>query len=182
MRRDAEDNRNRLIQAGRQLVQEKGGDVPIEAFCEAASVNRATFYRNFSDRSALYAALCDYELELMSEVIKSTKDPLTFLSALSEMMAVFDRFVSSLSNLPEISDAPMNDEKVRAVIAGPLERAKLEGWIRPNIEADDILVISRMIGCSWRLDHQPSREIAVRRRLKLVMDGLRPPPISRSSR
>lgn len=174
MRRDAEANRERLIEAGRALLQQHGGDLPVERFCEAASVNRATFYRNFSDRPALYSAICDHELVLMSRAIEASDEPLAFLIALTEMMTVYDRFVTSLADLPEFAGAPENDAKVRAAIATPLARAKASGWIANDICEDDIFVVARMVGCSWRLDHQPSRTEAVARRLRLVLNGLRP--------
>ena len=174
MRSDAEANRQRLLKAGRLLVQEHGGDLPIERFCDTAGVNRATFYRHFSDRSALYNAMCDHELALMARALDDAKHPLAFMIALAEMMMVFDRFVTSLADIPEFSATPANNRKVWDAVAPSLARAKADGWIYDHITADDIFVIARMIGCSWRLDHQPSREAALERRLRLVLDGLSP--------
>lgn len=175
MRRDAERNRDRLIEAGLKLIQEHGGDVAIERFCEAAGVNRATFYRHFPARFDLYSAICDHELDRMLRVIEATDDPINFLSALAEMMTTYDRFIASLSHLPELDQTEANDERVRASIAAPLLRAQEGGWIKSHITADDVVVIARMVGCGWRLDHQPSRSIAMQRRLRLVMEGLCPP-------
>lgn len=150
--------------------------MPIERFCEAAGVNRATFYRNFPDRPALYSAICDHELVLMTQAVEATDRPLAFLTALAEMMTVYDRFVTSLADLPEFAGTPANDAKVRAAIAAPLACAKADGWIGEHISEDDIFVIARMVGCGWRLDHQPSRMATLERRLQLVLDGLRPRP------
>lgn len=178
MRRDAEANRDRLLQAGRLLLQEHGGDLPIERFCEAAAVNRATFYRHFPDRSALYSAICDHELVLMTQAIEDADRPLTFLTALAEMMTVYDRFVMSLADLPEFAATLANDQKVRDAIAAPLARAKADGWVRVHITEDDILVVARMVGCGWQLDHHRSRAAAMERRLRLVLDGLCPGPLT----
>lgn len=174
LRRDAEANRKRIIEAGRTLLQEHGGDLPVERFCEVANVNRATFYRNFVDRSALYSAINEYELALMTSTVQKAKHPLAFLTALAEMMTVYDRFVASLADLPEFAATPENNSKVRDAIKTPLARAKAEGLIRQHITEDDIFVIARMIGSGWRLDLQSSREEALRRRLRLVMEGLCP--------
>ncbi len=174
MRRDAEANRDRILQASRSLLQEYGGDLPIERFCEAANVNRATFYRHFTDRSALYSAICDHELAHMTDVIAGAEHPLSFLSALAEMMMVYDRFVTSLSDLPEFAKTPENNQKVCDAVAAPLARAKSAGWIRSHITEDDILVVARMVGCGWRLDLHESRAAALERRLRLVSEGLCP--------
>lgn len=120
------------------MLQEHGGDLPVERFREAASVNRATFYRNFSDRPALYSAICDHELVLMAQAIEATDRPLAFLTALAEMMTVYDRFVTSLADLPEFAGTPENNAKVRDAIAAPLARAKASGWIADHISEDDI--------------------------------------------
>ncbi len=176
MRRDAEANRERLIKAGRMLLRENGGDLPVERFCETAGVNRATFYRHFPDRQALYSTICDHELVLMERAVEDAEDPLAFLTLLAEMLMVYDRFVLSLADLPEFAGAPENDLKVRNAIASPLARAKAGGWIRDHITEDDIYVVARMVGCGWRLDQQPSCDAAMKRRLQLVLNGLRPQP------
>ena len=176
MRRDAEANRERLIEAGRMLLREHGGDLPVERFCESAGVNRATFYRHFPDRQALYSSICDHEIALMARAVEDTEEPLAFLTLLAEMLMVYDRFVLSLADLPEFAGAPENDLKVRNAIAGPLARAKAGGWICNHITEDDIYVIARMVGCGWRLDHQASCDAAMKRRLQLILNGLKPEP------
>ena len=57
-RRDAQDNRDRLIAAAREVFAESGFDVPLDAIARRAGVGRATLYRNFSDRYALGSWAC----------------------------------------------------------------------------------------------------------------------------
>ncbi|WP_426256580.1 TetR/AcrR family transcriptional regulator [Sphingomonas sp. DC2300-3] len=174
MRRDAAANRERLIEAGQHLLREQGGDLPMESFCEAANVTRATFYRHFADRAALYHAVLDQELANMAAQLANPQiEPLAFLRMLADMSMIYDRFMASLPDLPEGFRTLKQEQKIHAVIAAPLARAQAQGAIRSDITCDDVMVACRMIGCSWGLDRQPSRTAALDRRLALILDGLR---------
>lgn len=110
--RDTKANRKRIIEAERTLLRDHGGDLPVERFCEVANVNRATFYRNFVDRSALYSAINEYGLALMTSTLQKAKHPLEFLIALAEVMTVDGRFVVSLADLPELPAVMKSNRKV----------------------------------------------------------------------
>ncbi len=176
MRRDAAANRERLIEAGQHLLREQGGDLPMESFCEAANVTRATFYRHFADRAALYQAVLDQELaDMAAQLADPQIEPLAFLRMLADMSMIYDRFITSLPELTEEFHNLEQEQKIHAVIAAPLARAQTQGAIRSDVTCDDVMVACRMIGCSWRLDRLPSRVAALERRLALILDGLRTP-------
>lgn len=172
MRKDAELNRGRIIAAGKLLMQNEGGDVPVERICKDAGVTRGTFYRNFSDRAALYEAVLTQELRDMSAVLEEEPDALAFISLFGEMMMVYDKFLSAL---PEMNDYPEhrnNEAGIVAVLTPFLERAQAEGLIAAHVSGDDILLGCRMIAANWRHDRQPTRQLAMERRLALLMHGI----------
>jgi AcrR family transcriptional regulator len=71
-RADAARNRARILEAARSLFAERGvRDVSLEEVARAAGVGKATLFRRFGDRGALFLALLDeHERELQDEVLR----------------------------------------------------------------------------------------------------------------
>lgn len=174
MRRDAEHNREKLLLAGRSVLQQAGGTATVDRICAVAGVTRATFYRHFADRTALHGAVLDLELEELGRELDQAVDPLAFLRLLADMMLMYERYLLALPDLPDFAQADASAGKIRAVIAPSLGRAQGGGLIRADVTADDVLIVCRMAGSDWRLDRQPSREDAMCRRLSLLIRGLAP--------
>jgi AcrR family transcriptional regulator len=71
-RADAARNRARILDAARSLFAERGvGEVTLEEVARAAGVGKATLFRRFGDRGALFLALLDeHERELQDAVLR----------------------------------------------------------------------------------------------------------------
>ena len=71
-RADAARNRARILDAARSLFAERGvGDVSLEEVARAAGVGKATLFRRFGDRGALFLALLDeHERELQDAILR----------------------------------------------------------------------------------------------------------------
>jgi AcrR family transcriptional regulator len=71
-RADAARNRARILEAARSLFAERGvGEVTLEEVARAAGVGKATLFRRFGDRGALFLALLDeHERELQDAVLR----------------------------------------------------------------------------------------------------------------
>jgi AcrR family transcriptional regulator len=71
-RADAARNRARILEAARTLFAERGVDaVSLEEVATAAGVGKATLFRRFGDRGALFVALLDeHERELQDAVLR----------------------------------------------------------------------------------------------------------------
>src|SRR5919201_821566 len=71
-RADAARNRARILEAARSLFAERGvPDVSLEEVAKAAGVGKATLFRRFGDRGALFLALLDeHERELQDAVLR----------------------------------------------------------------------------------------------------------------
>jgi AcrR family transcriptional regulator len=174
IRKDAILNRSKLIAAASQIMRETGGDVPFESIAVAAGVTRGTLYRNFTDRHTLYEAVLDHNLEAMIKAIAGLPDDDTmgFLRLLTEMMMVYDKFLSGFPELPDYRADGVSEAKISAVIALPLARAKRKGVLHEDLTGDDIQLASRMLAANWRLDMKSSFSQAFDDRLKLFMAGL----------
>lgn len=71
-RADAARNRERILEAARALFAERGpAEVSLEEVAKAAGVGKATLFRRFGDRGALFLALLDdHERDLQDAVLR----------------------------------------------------------------------------------------------------------------
>ena len=173
MRRDAQANRDKLILAGKRLMQDHGGDVPVEVICELAGITRGTFYRNFSDRAALYEAVLEHELDTMARALDApSEDPLAFLRLFAEMMMVYDKFLAALPDMDDYRADSASEAKIVAAITPSLRRAQRAGAVATDVTGDDVMLVCRMVASGWKLDRVIDRKQAIDRRLGLMLRGI----------
>ena len=173
MRKDAERNRQSLIDAARETMRAEGADVPMEVIADRANLTRGTLYRNFPHRQAMYEAVFEQDLETIQRQLsaESGSDPLAFIRLMAQLMMVYDKFLISLADMPDY-DAAGNEVRMVGLIAAPLAAAQAQGALRPELEAGDILMACRMLASNWRLDAQADASKAFERRFALMMQGL----------
>lgn len=175
MRRDGAENRQKLVEAAREVMRECGGDVALETIAERAGISRTTVYRNFEDRIQLYSAVLEEELRVIDKDLRQTDrgfDVYEVMRRLVELMAIYDRFRGSLPHLKDFRHEGNQDAKMLALIAEPTRRAQEAGLLRTGVAAKDILLACRMIASGWPLDREADRETALSKRLDLLMRGL----------
>ncbi len=173
MRKDAELNRQKLINAASEIMRNDGGDVPMELIAERANLTRGTLYRNFPNRQAMYEAVLENDLRTMGEHLtgKRTADPLAFIRHMTELMMVYDKFLVSLAAMADY-DAEKNEARMVQSIEVPLAAAKTAGLLHPRVTGVDILTACRMLASHIRLDGRRDIAEAFQRRLELMMQGL----------
>ena len=173
MRKDAERNRERLIEAASALMRAEGGDIPMEVIAERAGVTRGTLYRNFAHRQAMYEAVLERDLLGMTQTIAAEQrdDPLAFIRRMAELMTIYDKFLVRLANMPDY-DAVTNETRMTDVLAPHLAAAQQAGVLRPDLNGSDVLMACRMLASHWKLDAQSNFAAAFDRRLSLLLVGL----------
>lgn len=178
-RRDAQDNRDRLIAAAREVFAESGFDVPLDAIARRAGVGRATLYRNFSDRYALGSAIFASNvaaLEALAAAHAGRPDAFTtLLSAIIEQQIASHALVPALLTGPGAPDLHALARRMTRLLAGPLRQAQAAGAIRRDLAPSDVLSVIAMVSAA--VVGAPT--LAARRRratraLQLVLDGLVP--------
>ncbi len=176
MRRDAAQNRIRLIEAAGELMRERGADVSMEQIAARAGVTRATLYRNFTDRYVMYEAVLIHDLtQLTLKLEAHPDDPLLFIRLVAEMMISFDRFLVTLATLTDF-DLETQNQRIVDVVKEPLARAKELGLLRQTLGARDVVTACRMLASHWRLDGETDPAVALQSRLSLILTGLQNPP------
>lgn len=185
LRRDAERNRRRLIQAAGELLRKHGLDTPLDEIARRAGVGNATLYRRFPTREELYEAVFAESGELLAEIgdrVLAIEDGWTALVSYLEEICAFmatDRGLSDLMTEWMPRSPALNEIRLRndAVVRELLERAQRQGVVRPDVGFTDLAFIL----CSLQRVIPASSAVcpdAWRRHLAITLDGLRPRPDS----
>lgn len=179
-RRDARRNRERLLDAAREVFQEAGAGAPLDLVARRAGVGRGTLYRNFPDRIALLAALFGERVTELEVLVSAYQGD----DAFERLVAEFCRyelampgFGAVLSGFGLLGNPALEslDEASGRLLAHALERSVRAGLLRADLRAGDAPMIAAMLNgvlISHRGD-DPTQ--ALGRALELVLDGVRAP-------
>lgn len=192
LRRDAERNRQRLLDAARQVFAELGLEAPLEEIARRADVGIATLYRRFPTRSALIEALFVEQAEeyvRASEVALAADDAwegfAQFVERICEMQAEDRGFTDVLTaTFPAAPGLEARRAEAKANAERLIERARRQGTLRDDLVVGDLIWILIANGAYL----QATRDIAPnawRRYVSLILDAARaegagrlPPPAS----
>ncbi|MFF4357579.1 TetR/AcrR family transcriptional regulator [Streptomyces sp. NPDC001604] len=181
LRADALRNRQRILEAARQIFEERGVDAPLDEVAERAGVGAGTLYRRFPTRVALIEAAFEEELgkiAVIGEEALRCEDPWvgfsTYLERLCGAMAS-DRGLGDvfLLRLP-ISDEldGVCDRQSRA-LADLLTRAQEAGVVRDDLVPEDLFLFLVANGAVTRMTRCAAPH-AWRRLVALLLDACRP--------
>jgi AcrR family transcriptional regulator len=181
LRRDAERNRQRILDAAGTLFAERGLNVSLDEIARHAGVGVGTVYRRFPDKEQLIDALFEKRLgEILAAATNSleTSDPwealVSFLERSMELQ-VKDRGLKEL--LLETSTAHARIEQgrqaIEPIVATILGRAQEAGVVRDDIIVSDLLLLQHAIGEAAEYTREVAPEVW-RRVMSIALDGLRP--------
>ncbi|MBL8974439.1 MAG: TetR/AcrR family transcriptional regulator [Myxococcales bacterium] len=178
-RRDAEENRARIVAAAREVFATAGFAAPLDAIARRAGVGRATLYRNFPDRFALGAAIFEANLvalEALARELRGRADAfMTLLAAIVEQQIEGHALVPALLRGPGVRDLQALALRVMRLLAAPLRRARTAGAIRRDLTPADVLASLAMISAVVADDASvASRRRRATRALDLLIHGLAP--------
>ena len=181
MRSDAVKNRERLIEAAREVLGPGGPDASLEAVARRAGVGIGTLYRHFPEREALFRAVFSRDLEHLAdraEHLDAQGDPVEalrdWLHASVAMVETKRGMLGALSILPteELKQTCSGQQaRIDAALARLLSDGAEAGHVRADVSAEDViqtmyaLCYARAPGPNWRGD--------VLRTLDIFVDGLR---------
>jgi AcrR family transcriptional regulator len=178
-RRDAEENRARIVAAAREVFMSAGFDAPLDAIARRAGVGRATLYRNFADRYALGTAIVERDLvdleALAREHVDRSDGLLLLLSTIVERHTDSYALVPALLRGPSGSDLQALVPRVTRLFTVPLRRARAAGLVRDDLTLADVLDVLAMVSAVVAGDASVrSRRQRVARALDLLLHGLVP--------
>jgi AcrR family transcriptional regulator len=180
LRRDAERNRRRILEAATEVFAARGLGVTMDEIAEHAGVGVGTVYRRFPQKELLIEALFEdriEELVTLAHEALAEDDPWQALIGFLERAQALQASNRGVKELI-LSTAHGRDRvaRVRERLA-PLglqliERAQAAGQLRPGVEVTDLPLIQVMLGGSVDFTRDVEPE-AWRRLFAIIVDGLR---------
>ncbi len=175
-RADAEENRNALLEAARDVFAEHGVDAPMDLVRVRARVGRATMYRHFPDRRDLHLAIVD---DLLARLEACRPNGTHGTVDLGDLLALAANEAAHSPALHGVWDkvrldpaaAPLVD-RLKAVLEGPLQRAHNTGRATAWLCVEDMFLAIRMLGAASRGLSQDTRQAEAQRALSILIEGL----------
>jgi AcrR family transcriptional regulator len=181
LRRDAERNRQRILEAATEVFNERGLDVSLDEIARHAGVGVGTVYRRFRTKEELVEALFMTRLSTVAAIAEQAleaPDPwaglVSFMERMAETMAgdlglrqilMFATYGRDLVAVAREHNAPLVERLV--------ERAQAAGQLRSDLRQTDIIFIVFMLTDATELAQAASPGIW-RRYLTLILDGMQP--------
>ncbi|MFB4300373.1 TetR/AcrR family transcriptional regulator [Actinomadura sp. NTSP31] len=183
MRADARRNLERILVAARDVIVERGPDVPLDDVARRAEVGSGTLYRRFPDRGTLLHAVAldalTGTLDAVRDACEQESDPFDALARY--LRRTLDLRVSAvlpallgrvdLEGDPEL--APLRKEAVR-LLEGLVSAAHEAGTLPGDVTFGDIGMMAVRIArpLPGPLPEEENHALA-RRHLDLFIEGLR---------
>jgi len=163
LRRDAARNRERILDAARELSA-SGLPLQLNAVARHADVGIGTVYRHFESPESLTEGLVEHRFTELIGIARSAEaepDALTALRGfLTESLRVFvaDPAFAAAS----VNASPVRDEtrELRNELIGAFASlvGRCEGHIRPGLDALDLMILTCGLGYSVRLRPEKASE------------------------
>jgi len=180
-RADAQKNRDRLIEAAKEVLGQGGPAASLEAVARRAEVGIGTLYRHFPTRETLFHAVYRHEVEQLIDFAGTLIDSNDPVEALRDWMHASVRLVATKRGLlvalsvvmTEDSKALHSDVTLRLAEAarGLIGRAIAAGSLRADTTPDDLF--QTMYALCYARQPDPGWEVPVLRTLDIYIDGLR---------
>jgi AcrR family transcriptional regulator len=180
MRADARRNYERLLQAARAVLAERGSEASMEEIARRADVGVGTLYRHFPRRIDLVEAVYREDVDGLVALARTVNETAEPWQALVEWLVGFVKYGQAkrvfLTELHEAFEknpdlALSSREKIGTAVASVLTRAQQAGVARTDIDHADLM---QLVGgmCMARNAGLAQNE----RLLRLVLDGVRTEP------
>lgn len=181
MRRDAERNLRRILEAAVEVFATRGLAATLDDVAHHAGLGVATVYRRFADKDALVEALFEDRIRALVELAETAcaaaapwEGLVTYLEAASSRMAT-DRGLREAVLSP--SHGQVGVALARAEL-GPLvdrltSRCRDEGVLRPDVAGTDIATLLHAVQAAAQIGGTANPE-HWRRTLGILLDGLTP--------
>jgi AcrR family transcriptional regulator len=180
-RKDVIRNRQRILDAAKELFADQGLGVTMHAIADHAGVGVGTIYRHFPEKRELIDLLFEEQLERMAEIAhEALADPDPWHAVVSyheqtlELQSQDRGLKELLLGMPNApARAVMLRKKLHPLAAQIIERAQAAGVVRPDCVTQDFGVVVLMLGAVIDAAEDISPKLW-RRYLTIALQGLRP--------
>ena len=179
-RRDAERNRQKLIEAGRSLFAERGPDPPFEEIARRAGVGIGTLYRHFPTRDALVETIY---AEHIDEVLAAAEEGADADDAWAGLVGFLERVLElQAKNLPlrgvflrygDGAAVAERRKRIQRALARLVANAREQGSVRGDFTLGDLSLALWSFAPIFEATAAVAPE-AWRRHLRILLDGMCP--------
>jgi AcrR family transcriptional regulator len=180
LRRDAERNRRRILEAAGEVFAERGLGVTMDDIAERADVGVGTVYRRFPEKELLVEALFEDRVEELVSLARQALAEADPWEALVGFLEHGQALQASNRGLKELMvSTGYGRERVHCVrermaplVQALVERAQASGQLRRDVVGTDLPLIQVMLGgiVDFTRDVDPE---TWRRMFAIIVDGLR---------
>jgi AcrR family transcriptional regulator len=177
LRRDAERNRLRILQAAREVFADRGLDASLDQIAAHAGVGIGTVYRRYPDKDALIDALFEERIDEIAAAGQrglSASDPweglVTFIQQANALQAC-DRGLKQALLSRGAHRTERAREKIVPIATELITRAQQAGSLRADLDVFDLPLIDLMVSAIAEITREVSPELW-QRALTIIIDGL----------
>ncbi|NUT44839.1 MAG: TetR/AcrR family transcriptional regulator [Thermoactinospora sp.] len=180
LRADAQENRDKILDAARALFSERGLEVSMREVARRAEVGPATLYRRFPTKQALIDNAFEDELRTCRQIVTdgcADPDPWRGFSSVIEDLSVLnvqnrgfvDAFMSANPQAPVFAH---HRSALLRQLQALISRAKRAGRLRHDFAIEDLVLIL-LAGRGLSSTRPATRTAAARRFAALALDAFR---------
>ncbi|HEV2637090.1 MAG TPA: helix-turn-helix domain-containing protein [Actinocrinis sp.] len=180
LRRDAEQNRQRIMAAAREVFAQRGFGASLDEIAEHAGLGVGTVYRRFANKNALIDALFEQAAKRLTDLARTAAQAqnaweglVDLLTAIAELQ-VTDRGLRDLILSGRVSPDrnTIMRENLKPLIDPLVRRAQEQGCLRRDFDGADIAVIQLMLSAAYEFT-RPCGPAVWRRYLTMMFDAMR---------
>jgi AcrR family transcriptional regulator len=180
LRRDAERNRQRILDAAAEAFAAEGLSITLDEIARRAGVGVGTIYRRFPDKEQLIDALFERQMQefavLAEECLHAEEswDGLVRFMELATQLHACDRGFKevALSGVHGLDRVARARRLMFPLVTRLVARAQADGSLRPDVDPTDMPLLQLMLGSLSECTRKSDPEVW-RRFLVILMDGMR---------
>ncbi|MBO0678765.1 TetR/AcrR family transcriptional regulator [Mycolicibacterium sp. S2-37] len=180
LRKDAERNRQRVLAAARELFAIKGMEATLNDVAHHAGVGVGTVYRRFATKDELVEAIFENGIDevvgLAEHALRQPNswDGLVWFVERQCRLTATDRGLREMVYSKAYGGYRVEcaRERLSPLIKQLVERARQDGYLRPDVEATDMPVIGLLAGTVGEWAGHVDPEVW-RRYVALLLEGMR---------
>ncbi|MGW3665000.1 TetR/AcrR family transcriptional regulator [Streptomyces sp. NPDC005141] len=177
-RRDALDNRERILGVAREALAESSG-ASLTGIAKKAGVGIGTLYRHFPNRESLIIELYRHDIQHLIDLAPALVESHPPIEALRRWFDEVARYGQLKYGVAEVIHAATNRglddeyyEPFLRAIAVLLDAGAADGTLKDGLDPEDVLL---QLSVLWRIDPAHGGDARAARILDLIVDGLRRP-------
>jgi AcrR family transcriptional regulator len=180
LRKDAERNRHRVIEAARELFALRGIEATLNDVAHHAGLGVGTVYRRFPTKEELLEAVFEDAINQLTALAESALDHddswqgfVWFVERMCELTAT-DRGAREMAFSKTCGAGRVEAARVRLVpqITKLVERAQKDGYLRPELSPTDMPIFGLLAGTVSEFAGHVDAELW-RRYVAILLEGIR---------